>query len=347
MKIFFPSDHCPELWQRQKIEQFVADLKQQSRTVAPQCHEVVSHTEAADIFVFATHVAGFDLFNSNFYFDLRHHRFVKQFPDRCFLWDDKDFPLPILPGLYASLHQRDFDSREHRSFCYSSATNPYIEEQVHHNDIQPDLLVSFVGSISSPIRARLFEIDFQRSDVFIQKSLNLWDGLLTDDRHQVLQIEYAKLLLRSRFVLCPRGNGVSSYRLFETMQAGRVPVILAKGWVFPEGCDWEKFSLRIDERQIDQLPQLLVQYEPQAQTMGALARKAWETWFDPAIRVHAIAELIQSIQQTCPQRSYFWRSWQQRLIIARYVSRHRKGQLQRQIHRQIGTLLSGITKSGH
>jgi hypothetical protein len=37
------------------------------------------------------------------------------------------------------------------------------------------------------------------------------------------KLRYAELLIASKFVLCPRGNGASSIRLFESMQLGICP----------------------------------------------------------------------------------------------------------------------------
>ena len=38
------------------------------------------------------------------------------------------------------------------------------------------------------------------------------------------------------------------------MRMGRVPVILSDDWVEPIGPSWEKFSIRIRERDVDRIP---------------------------------------------------------------------------------------------
>ena len=90
---------------------------------------------------------------------------------------------------------------------------------------------------------------------------------------------YWSIMARSQFVLCPRGYGSSSFRLFEAMQCGRAPVIVSDAWVPPAGPDWSAFSLRIPERKLAQIPQILAQHEDEAARMGELARKAWQQWF--------------------------------------------------------------------
>jgi hypothetical protein len=58
----------------------------------------------------------------------------------------------------------------------------------------------------------------------------------------------------SKFVLCPRGYACSRWRLFETMMAGRVPVIISDQWVPPEGPAWERFSVRVSQKHVAQPP---------------------------------------------------------------------------------------------
>ena len=68
---------------------------------------------------------------------------------------------------------------------------------------------------------------------------------------------YVGSIKDSAFVLCPRGGGTSTFRLFETMMLGRVPVILSDQWVPRVGPDWESFSLRVMERDVSKVPRLL------------------------------------------------------------------------------------------
>ena len=109
---------------------------------------------------------------------------------------------------------------------------------------------------------------------------------------------YAETLCRSKFVLCPRGLGTATFRLFEAMQAGRAPVIVSDGWVPPEGPRWEEFSLRVRERDVRQIPALLEARESEHARMGALARRAWEEFFAPEVRFARLGELCRSIQET-------------------------------------------------
>ena len=74
-------------------------------------------------------------------------------------------------------------------------------------------------------------------------------------------------MLQLDLILCPRGEGTSSIRLFESLRMGRPPVIISDQWVPPEGPAWDTFSVRIPERRIHTIPDRLTELEHQAEMM--------------------------------------------------------------------------------
>jgi hypothetical protein len=90
---------------------------------------------------------------------------------------------------------------------------------------------------------------------------------------------FAEVIFESSFVLCPRGMGTSTYRLFEVLAAGRAPIIISDDWVAPNGPDWDSFSIRWPESQISELPVELARRQGEASVMGIKARQAFDDWF--------------------------------------------------------------------
>lgn len=70
----------------------------------------------------------------------------------------------------------------------------------------------------------------------------------SDDR--VPEQQYLDVLADSWFTLCPRGGGLNSYRFFESIQVGSIPVLFADDVYLPfsDTIDYRKFSVRIPER---------------------------------------------------------------------------------------------------
>ena len=198
-----------------------------------------------------------------------------------FVWDYGDQPVGRHPGFYCSLRHRLFDASIHRSFCYPITFNEAVREFETGDATR---LFSFVGGITSPLRRRL--VDFLQTDAIGSRGLvkvqgGPWNAMF-DRSGLAIKREFADSLRVARFVFCPRGNGVGSVRLFETMQAKRVPVIISDGYVLPAGIDWASCAIVVKERQLETLPNLLIAREADWERMAERARKAWEDHFSHA-----------------------------------------------------------------
>jgi hypothetical protein len=120
-------------------------------------------------------------------------------------------------------------------------------------------------------------------------------------------------------VLCPRGIGTSTFRLFETMQSGRVPVILSDAWVPSAGIDWNAVSLRVPERDIARLPEICTAALPRWDGMAREARRAWEEWFSPAGMGKLVRTSIEDIRRTRRFGESFYRlGWPMRRGAANF-----------------------------
>jgi hypothetical protein len=114
--------------------------------------------------------------------------------------------------------------------------------------------------------------------------------MLKDTREAHCDDAYIEIMRRSSFVLCPRGYGSSSYRLFEALKMGRVPVVLSDAWIAPIGPNWEACSIFVREANAEHIPDLLEGLEKKAAAMGLAARRTWDEWFGPNVAFHRIVE---------------------------------------------------------
>lgn len=239
--------------------------------------------ERADLILF---VENSQYHHDPFFHLLRRHPWVVQYREKCFMYNEHDRPYCPLPGLYCSMPRRYFDRSRQRACDYVYTHNPYVEEAAHGLD-RPELLFSFVGRRNAPVRGRVLEL--RHPSAYIQDTTH-FDAYLQERNVGREALNYAEVMGRSRFVLCPRGVGTASQRLFESMQAGRVPVILSDEWVEPEGPRWEAFSIRIPESQVASIPARLEELDPRWAEMAGAARAAWEEWFAPEVKFHRTIE---------------------------------------------------------
>jgi hypothetical protein len=264
-------------------------------------HRMVENPDAADLILFAEreYAAG------PFLEDVRKHPLVRAHRDRCFVFNPRYKNIPLLPGVYAGVSRSYYDQRRMRASHYPEVIeNDSFYYRPLPND--PSFLYSFVGmSWTAPIRKEIAQLSHPRGyirdttsgGVTIRKTEPL--GSTERDYMQA----YAEITHDSQFVLCPRGTGPSTLRLFESMMMGRAPVIISDEWVAPEGPEWPSFSFQVAENEVASIPDLLAENEHRAVRMGQQAREAWDDWFSPCVTFHRVVEWCLSIQtsRTLPE----------------------------------------------
>ena len=169
-----------------------------------------------------------------------------------------------------------------------------------------DLLFFYAGRLSHPVRKRLMKLRFPEGDV-VMEDTSTYNHFQTDEiNQQAAKARYWQLAQRAKFGLCPRGAGTSSVRLFELMEAGISPVIIADDWVPPIGPKWEEFALFVPEREIASLYKAVQEHENEWIERGHKARQAYETWFAPQVYWRFLIQSIQVIQkhQRVPETIY-------------------------------------------
>jgi hypothetical protein len=199
-------------------------------------------------------------------------------PEKCFVYDSTARPIPYLPGVYVNMPAHKIESHRVRPVTPWHAIVAPDREAPSSNGAPP-LLFSFRGYLSHPVRKEVLALEAPGECIRLTETHRWWDyGSPTDDLDRRTYLEEIR---DSAFVLCPRGLGPGSIRLYETMQLGRVPVIIADEWAAPPGIPWHDFSLRVPESRVANIPELLDRFRSDAQEMGRLAREAWERWMKP------------------------------------------------------------------
>lgn len=232
-------------------------------------HILTDNPESADIILFVE--------NSRYHFDpsfrvLKNNELVKKFPNKVFMYNPHDRPWFVLKGLYACISQRLHNSNLIAAAPYIETTNEFVSCGRNEN---PKYLFSFMGSISSNVRKKIIKLKDPRGYLNDCKGESFGSHPISSKRH------YADLLSDSKFVLCPRGFGPSSIRIFETMKAGRVPVIISDEWVSPRGLPWSDFAVFIPESRVEEIPRILEKEEATWEAKANLARLVWEESFAP------------------------------------------------------------------
>jgi hypothetical protein len=142
------------------------------------------------------------------------------------------------------------------------------------------------GALDMLERAPAVKTNFIRRDRFLGGALRgqaLDLDLLVRTRR-----EYVDNMVESDYVLCVRGAGNFSYRLYETLSCGRIPVFIDTDCVLPFdfAVDWRDYCVWVDENEIDSIAEIVSAFhdrleEAEFAELQRRCRRFWEEYLSP------------------------------------------------------------------
>jgi hypothetical protein len=263
----------------------------------------------ADLILFAETYDGLD----PYFFEVVRHPVFRRFPAKCVLYHINDTAHTLCRTISPSVESTHPNARSRRSFSYVI--------RVHENTARSSVpapphpgkyLFSFIGDPAThPVRQELLKLQHPESILRAASGISAM-GMDAAER-EAFHRRFIEDTLDSLFVLCPRGMGASSMRLFETMELGRAPVIIADSWLRVADVPWHEFALFVKEKDVTQIPSLLKTHRDQAVAMGLRARAVWEQHFSPA---HVLESLISTGQYLLSQPYGALEKWQDLLALS-------------------------------
>lgn len=277
---------------------------------------------------------------------LRENPLLRRFAKKCFVLFEGDEPVRFAQGILTSLTKEHANLGRFRSGSYflyhADFKNPFVERWYAERNARPfppptkRYLACFSGRACIPLRERLLNLAWRRPDVFIRDTTHSFDNFTHNPMGKNPAREaYFTVSLRSKFMLCPRGDGAASIRFFEAMQLGVAPVLISDDWVLPEGPDWSRCMLRIREDELDSLETTLERHEDEAAEIGREAQCAYENYFHGEAYVRYLIDSARSIQRThapLPER-FFHTAWPAGVVVKKVERRMR-----RVVNRAVGAI---------
>ncbi len=140
-----------------------------------------------------------------------------------------------------------------------------------------DIFCSFVGSNTHSVRQIMF--DTLKDDALFYIKSNEWSWHID----QAKQTDFLATTARSKFTLCPRGYGAQSFRFYEALQLGSIPVYIHNGveWTpYSDIIDWKTFSVVLHIDEISSLKDILCSFtDKQILDMKEAGKAAYENYF--------------------------------------------------------------------
>lgn len=119
--------------------------------------------------------------------------------------------------------------------------------------IDKNIFCSFVGSLTHKIRKDIYTQWKDDKDFYLK--IDTWSPIILENKLN----SFLDTTLRSKYTLCPRGYGTSSFRLYECFQLNSVPVYISDVHSLPwsDEIDWNEFCVVVTDKQIGELKTIL------------------------------------------------------------------------------------------
>ncbi len=244
----------------------------------------------------------------------RSSRLIRESANRIIVINDDDFAPVFFPGYYTSLIADKNYILPTAAIAYFRSINPYVEAY-RASKIAPTILASFRGQChASRLRRRLAL--WARNQT--QLKFTIRDVNWGDHSTQFMEI-YAREIIDSKFILCPRGSSPSTYRTYEALALGRPPIILSDKWVRPEGPDWDAISIQLPEKRLNCLPMLLDKVTDEKwKRMSANASQQWSSFCSPSAIMQYILENLSKLFNGMGQWNFstLWDFWHSHAFLS-------------------------------
>jgi len=197
------------------------------------------------------------------------------------IYNESDWPFAFANGMSPSITKRLQNN------CSWSFLRDY--PRISEFSKGHSYLYSWLGRTEThKVRSQLLSLDTAETPIVDLRNAN--QRIESFDYHET----YWSMMNESIFVLCPRGFGASSIRIFEAMSQKKVPVIIGDDWIEPPVGEWNTFSIRIPESDISQIPSILKERQTEQPAMAEKALAVFQANFTPEKTVKRMVEIAKA-----------------------------------------------------
>jgi len=136
-------------------------------------------------------------------------------------------------------------------------------------------------------KSPLVETNFLIREQFLGGAL-LPSGEIDFAAMQLVRSEFEQNMVESDYILCARGAGNFSYRLYETLSCGRIPVFVDTDCVLPyqTEIDWESYCVWVSAKDIKHIGEKVAEFheslsEQMFANLQQECRRLWESYLSP------------------------------------------------------------------
>ncbi len=198
----------------------------------------------------------------------------------AFYCDDNDKPFELPSNLILFRTSVNKSTMQPQERVFPAMVADYFPGNVELPNTPKNFKIGYCGredgfrkSILDTIQSLNLETDIQYTGAFWGTRADLVDKLNSKRK-------FHRSLLENQFALCARGEGNFSYRFYEALSFGCIPVLIDTDTVLPfeKIIPWDDYIIRIKKEDLEKLPNLIHSswINPQKN------RLLWQKYFSPS-----------------------------------------------------------------
>lgn len=211
-------------------------------------------------------------------------------PLAVFYHADDEWPMDLDENVYIFRTSFHRSIRKPREFCLPAWSSDWGQLGYRKWNAQPT--VGFLGCMDPKLREialRCAEADHRLATNFVRQPF-FWGGWLsnmTAENGKQIRERFIKNMRESDYVISVRGSGNFSYRLYETLMSGRIPVLVDSDTPLPYDfmLDWKKYFPIVPENEPELIADAIFEFhhthEHDYDDVQDSMRQLWENWFSP------------------------------------------------------------------
>ncbi len=203
---------------------------------------------------------------------------------KILVWNETDRPIFDVRGLYANVPQTLKQDLSVTPIPYLFVPADSLFHGTNFSTKDRTMKCTYRGSNTHKCRRHLSSI--------YQAGYSLIDSTQSNS---IPKSEYVAELDHSVHAVCPRGHGLTSFRLYEAMARGCLPVIIADSWVPPKGIAWDKFCTFVRESDIVSLPNLLNYSAVELMSRQQSLYREFNAFLAPDVRMKYFLQQISDV----------------------------------------------------
>lgn len=212
-----------------------------------------------------------------------------------------EFTLPAFVGDPIAMYRngllpvREKTEAPHASFC------GWVEDQVLDEDAFHSIVKNAFNGIDLQTKSKLVYsfrkrvLDYLQVDPRIKRTFTLRAGYAgninrQDNPHafERLRREYYESIFKADYVVCIRGKGNYSYRFYETLACGRIPIFVNTDspLPFPDMINWKRHCVWVEHTKVPDICEIVNDFHRKISRVEFIElqkanRALWENWLTP------------------------------------------------------------------